>query len=669
MAELLTPGVYYERVDATSPAIGVVRMDIAGFVGIAPRGPLDTPVPVESWRQYEAHFGGFTGSAYLAYAVRAFFENGGRRCWVVRVASKDPGGASAAERLVGSAAREVWRIAASSPGSWGGQLTVSVRQTSRAQTRSAPGPGVAEYSVVGSTAGFERGTLARISQPPLADRLRVVSDVDAGTRRLIWVNQDRDARLPYETPLEGLDPNQTALIESIEYTITVWESGRPTALYDGITLIPEHSRYGPTVLGRETEPLKLARQGRLPSPPRPIVLEELRQDYLDGIPGSLDLLEGAPDPVVLMGGADGLATLSPYEYVGEAVSPGASDVEKALKLRGLRTLEEVEEVASLAAPDVHIQPVSTPLFLPPPPCVPDPCLPGPGPGPVPALPGTAMELPPVFTDQQIYAVQSAMVEQCEALGDRVAVIDPTANSALDARSGEAAAIEWRTRFDSRYATFYFPWVRVVDPLRASGGATRAIPPSGFALGQWAAADFKTGVHRAPANEPLAWAQDVTAAVDAARHGLLNERGINAIRTQPGRGIRILGARTVSSDPDWVFLNVRRLMIMIRKSVYEAVQWAVMEPNEFRAQAKLRLAASSFLLALWERGALAGEAAAEAFIVRCDESNNPPSERDNGRLLMEIGVAPVKPFEFVVVRVGRTGNEFEIEEEGVSRGGM
>src|SRR5204862_7187257 len=133
-------GVYYERVDARSAAITAIRTDIAGFVGLAPRGPVDSAVPVESFRQFQAHFGEFTGAGFLAYAVRGFFENGGRRCWIVRVASNDPnGGYAAAEAVFGSAAlNPIWRIRASSPGVWGNNLTATLIETHRAQTLSIP---------------------------------------------------------------------------------------------------------------------------------------------------------------------------------------------------------------------------------------------------------------------------------------------------------------------------------------------------------------------------------------------------------------------------------------------------------------------------------------------------------------------------------------------------
>jgi phage tail sheath protein FI len=161
---------------------------------------------------------------------------------------------------------------------------------------------------------------------------------------------------------------------------------------------------------------------------------------------------------------------------------------------------------------------------------------------------------------------------------------------------------------------------------------------------------------------LSWIQDVTIGVDDAVHGVLNPLGINAVRPLAGRGIRIYGARTISSDPDWIFVNVRRLMMMIEKAINVATQWATFEPNDVLTRSKLSLVLTSFLISLWERGALMGDAAEEAFFVRCDEQNNPPDDRAQGRMLAEVGVAPARPFEFIILRVGRAQNQFEITEE-------
>jgi uncharacterized protein len=654
-----TPGVYYERVDASTPAISALRTDVAGFVGIAARGPLHQALPVQSWRQFQAYFGDFTGAGYLAYAVRAFFENGGQRCWVVRVASEIAATASAPFQTAGH--KDIWRIAASSPGVWGNDLGIAVRETHHAQTLSDPRASRPEASVVASVTGFNRGTHVRLSQGTKAIH-KVVSDVDAMTSRLIWLHPKPEARLPYDSVLSsapsGFDPDQPILIESVEYTLWVRELGRLIRVYEGLSLVPEHPRYGPRALAQLEAPRSSITLLTLPATPEPVVIEELR-----GLPVlNLEPIVAAPDKTIpLTGGADGLAQLSKFDFIGAEVDPLDSDEMKARKTRGLRALEGVSEVSIIAVPDINIQPRPTPRHIPPPTCIPDPCLP-PGP-PAPAIPRepSVGDLPPVFSEAEIYQAQAALIAQCERLRDRIALLDPPFAAARDDKLGVGAARAWRSRFDSKYAAFYYPWLRVVDPLRSPVSLTRDIPPSGHVAGQYAQTDFQFGVHKAPANAPLVWAQDVTVAINDATHGALNPLGINAIRPLAGRGIRIFGARTVSSDSDWRYVNVRRLMMMIEKAIDVATQWAVFEPNDTLTRAKLHLALTSFLLALWQRGALMGAAANEAFFVKCDEENNPPSEREQGRMLAVIGVAPSRPFEFVIVRVGRAHNEFEITE--------
>jgi hypothetical protein len=653
-----TPGVYYERVDASAPGISALRTDVAGFAGIARRGPVDTPVPLQSWRQFQAYFGDFTGAGYLAYAVRGFFENGGRKSWVVRVASSMT--ATAATILQNSAKAGTWHISAFSPGVWGNDLEFVLRETHLAQTLTDPRGSTREYSVAASIAGFARATHVRLSQDKKTTVYKVVSDVDAGERRLVWVHPAPEARLPYDAALTGFDANQPILVESVEYTLLVRELGRLIRVYERLSLIPENDRYGPRVLSKLKIEKDAGRPRILPNAPEPVVITELRN-----LEESLTLvypIQVSPEATIsLEGGADGLATLRPYDFIGEDVHPLDSDLVKAEKNRGLRALEDISEVAILSIPDIHIQPIAIPVKAPLPPCIPDPCLPESVPPPaIPRTPSVG-DLPPIFTEQEIFQVQSALVYQCEKLRDRIALLDPPYKAARDDRLGAGAVRAWRSRFDSKYAAFYYPWLRVVDPLRPSFALTRDIPPSGHVAGQYARTDNEIGVHKAPANAPLIWAQDVTVLINDALHGVLNPSGINAIRPLPGRGIRIFGARTISSDSDWRFVNVRRLMMMIEKAIDVSIQWAVFEPNNGLTRAKLRLALTSFLLTLWQKGALMGVAADEAFFVKCDESNNPSAERDNGKLLAEIGVAPSQPFEFVILRVGRTNNEFEINE--------
>jgi phage tail sheath protein FI len=671
-----TPGVYYERVDASAPAIVAIRTDITGFVGISERGPLDTAVPVESWRQFQAYFGGFSGVGYLAYVVRAFFENGGKRCWVVRVASNDSnGGALPAAVIVGSPGpgRDVWRLAASSPGVWGADLSVLLKETHQAQTVTRSDGSTPTKTAVSSTTGFTRATLVRLSQPPAPPVMKVVSDVDPVAGCLIWVNDQPALRLSYDAPLTGFDPTWPVLVESVEYTLVVEQAGIPIALYEGLSLIPEHPDYGPLRLGPVVIPTDVEARRILPPLPQSIVIEELRPEFASGAAGAssraLEVLQVPPGPAPLTGGGDGLALLTTYDFIGEPFDPLDSDEVKRAKTRGLQVLDAIDEVAVLAVPDIHIQPITPPPTAPLPPCVPDPCLPiAPLPA-APSAPTAAIELPPVFSDAEIYRVQAAMVQQCEDRRDCIALLDPPIDASRDDALGLGAARVWRNKFDSTYAAFYYPWLRVVDPLRSAAAITRDIPPSGHVAGQYAQNDFDVGVHKAPANAPLAWAQDVTVPLDDAQHGVLNPLGINALRAFPGRGLRVMGARTVSSDPAFRYVNVRRLLMMIEKAIYLSTQWAVFEPNDAITRAKLRLSLTSFMVSLWQRGALAGATADQAFFVRCDEGNNPPPDRENGRLLAEVGVAPSYPFEFVILRVGRTDDEFEIVEQPTRRGGI
>lgn len=682
MATYTTPGVFYERVDAVAPAITAIRTDVAGFIGIATRGPLDTAVPVESWRQFQSQFGDFAGNGFLAYAVRGFFENGGQRCWVVRIASNDPaGGAFSADIQLASTMlpRVVWNIRASSPGVWGNQLDISVRETHQVQTSGWLERDRPDRLMVASTTGFSRGTLVRLSQPGTPSALRVVAAIDAtggfagalpdARRYVLWVPPQADLSLPYDTTPLNFAPDLPIVVESVEYTIIVEQQNLPLALYSGLSLIPEHKNYGPAVLAPFQIAADLQMRQELPALPFSITIDELRPEFMaDSLSAfrPLEQIQLLADHSSLTGGSEGLRLLTTYDFIGEPVDPLDSDVVKASKTRGLRVLEAIDEVSILAVPDINVQPIAIPPTEPLPPCIPDQCLPG-APLPVASPSVSDVELPPTFSDADIYRVQAALVDQCERTKSRVALLDPPLSAVRDERLGIFAVQTWRSQFDSTYAAAYFPWLRVVDPLRKLNGLTRDIPPSGHVAGQYARTDLAIGVHKAPANAPLAWVQDTTISVNNAQHGVLNPLGINAIRTMTGRGIRIFGARTVSSDPDWRYINIRRLMIMIEKAIYLASQWAVFEANDDITQAKLRLSLTSFLISLWQQGALAGATTDAAFFVRCDRKINPPAQTDEGQLLALVGVAPVEPFEFVVVRVGQTTNELEIAEQRTGMG--
>ncbi|MFI8088183.1 phage tail sheath family protein [Streptomyces sp. NPDC086080] len=256
----------------------------------------------------------------------------------------------------------------------------------------------------------------------------------------------------------------------------------------------------------------------------------------------------------------------------------------------------------------------------------------------------------------VRTVQLAVVSHCEQMGDRVAVLDaPPGMSAQQVRT-------WRNDeagYDSRYATLYYPWVRVFDPAL---GRNTTVPPSGHVAGVWARSDAERGVHKAPANEVIRGAVDLELRLSKGEQDLLNPIGVNCIRAFPGRGIRIWGARTLSSDPAWRYLNVRRLFNYLEESILLGTQWVVFEPNDDRLWSSIRRNVTAFLQEEWRRGALFGRTAAEAFYVKCDRDNNPQESIDQGRVVCEIGVAPVKPAEFVVFRLAQFSDTTSLIDE-------
>jgi len=246
----------------------------------------------------------------------------------------------------------------------------------------------------------------------------------------------------------------------------------------------------------------------------------------------------------------------------------------------------------------------------------------------------------------VQAVQLAMIAHCELMGDRVAILDPPPG--LNAQQIR----EWRVDkagYDSKYAALYWPWIKVFDPGR---GENVFVPPSGHMAGIWSRTDDTRGVHKAPANETVRGVVALEIQATKNEQDLLNPQGINCIRAFPGRGIRVWGARTLSSDPAWRYLNVRRLFNYLEESILNGTQFAVFEPNDPALWARMRRTISAFLVNEWRKGALFGLTPQEAFYVKCDEETNPAEGIDAGQVVCEIGVAPVKPAEFVIFRLSQ-----------------
>jgi uncharacterized protein len=307
----------------------------------------------------------------------------------------------------------------------------------------------------------------------------------------------------------------------------------------------------------------------------------------------------------LTGGHDGLVP-SPSDLAGLPADP--DDI--TLKATGLEALGEIDDIAIVALPD-----------------------------------GGA------YDDVDLCgAAGDALIAHAESLRYRFAVIDPPFNSSL------TQVRNFRGRFDSTRAAVYHPWLEILDPTqRTAQGAPPArlvLPPSGAVCGIYGRTDVTRGVFKAPANEPVLGLVKLENNINKVRQDVLNPEGINALRYFEGRGNRVWGARTVSSDPEWMYINVRRLFIYLEHSIDKGTQWAVFEPNNQRLWANIRHTIEDFLRVTWKTGALMGTKPEEAYFVRCDRTTMTQNDLDNGRLIVLIGVAPTKPAEFVIFRIGQ-----------------
>jgi hypothetical protein len=241
------------------------------------------------------------------------------------------------------------------------------------------------------------------------------------------------------------------------------------------------------------------------------------------------------------------------------------------------------------------------------------------------------------------AIQHAMISQCEQMKDRFAVLDSEKDSDPDKIQ------EQRSRYDSKYAALYYPWLVIRDPF--SSGAI-SIPPSGHICGIYARSDMNHGVHKAPANENIIGVNGLERRITKVKQDALNLIGINCLRAFRGRGIQVWGARTTSSDSLWKYVNVRRFITYLEESIEVGTRWVVFEPKDEKLWARVKQSITQFLTREWRSGALMGVTPEETFFVKCDRATMTQDDIDNGRLIAVIGVAPIKPAEFIIFRISK-----------------
>jgi len=257
--------------------------------------------------------------------------------------------------------------------------------------------------------------------------------------------------------------------------------------------------------------------------------------------------------------------------------------------------------------------------------------------------------------ERVLGIQLQLIAHCERLRYRFAILDTPPGLNIE------QAKEWREKLtsDRGYAAIYYPWVKI--PNINTGQGTKLVPPSGHIAGVYNRVDADRGVHKAPANEVMQGVIDVERRISKEEQNTLNPVGVNCIRGFPSRGIRVWGARTLSTDGSWRYINVRRLFIFVEASMEIGLQWVVFEPNDRILWGKVRRDVTAFLRNVWRSGALFGASPSEAFYVKCDEELNPPDVRDLGQLIIEVGMSPVKPVEFVIFRISQwAGPNAEVE---------
>ena len=641
------PGVIYVPQIAPRVLVGV-RMDIAAFAGVAPRGPAfeladphawafpdgvvrtrSVPVVVESWDDYAERFGSFEGPGLLPYAVAAFFQQGGQRAPVIRIVHDLDGVSDGSVPVPGRSRYDfgaslsavgggVVSLTARNEGSWGNRLTVTLSFAPSPVTCLGAEPSAL---VLEPLAEVTPGAWLRLTLPDGSRVLRSVTSVltrgIAGAVGFEWVAQ-LDAPVP-----------APVFVERIDATLDVVDADPLRARsehFEGLGLLPAHPSWIGQVLQNGSNLVELTGSA-------------------DGIvPGDVTL----PPLTASLGTPpvqDRYAAVTPDDFFGTLLEGDDAATD------GLDVLLRVPEVASVVVPDLYSPapvPVTDSVADPPTfagatfaPCVQAPGSTALTPQP-PGLDGLRLD-PLDATDlATVVTLQNQVVSCAQALGI-VALLD------VPPGLTQQAVLQWRASFDSSYAAAYHPWLRA--PLASTGSPLVTANPSAFAAGIIARTERVYGVPHGPANGLTAGAVDVTDRVDAARHAVLHQNGVDVylLRTD---GIWLMGARTLSRDPSWRQLNVRRVVSLVERTILSELAWTVFEPNDRVVRTRIELLVGGLLRQLFAQGAFAGATPAESYFVHTASDAALPLESDQGQLVCQIGLAVAEPLEFILVSISR-----------------
>jgi phage tail sheath protein FI len=639
MPEYLSPGVYVEEVSFRARSIEALSTTTTGFVGPTRYGPVDLPLDVvTSIGEFERTYGDrqqmqFGGSSpthnYMWHAARAFFENGGTRLYISRVFSQlaSPSGNNAAD---GRARFTIWGagdgvvVAARFPGDFGNmhvRITLQLGPNVLGQDLVNGQPvnaarGLLDFDVV----ALQSAPASPLSSPPGVVFASAESFFDTTTGLPSW--RFWPVLPPSGNPilLSNMHANPNPLlgdqIQVITATVTIYpnDPNLSTWVYSGLALDKNHQLNGQSdsiesQFSAAPDSLSAART-------IPIVVTVTKADnglaLLNTLLASQSGLEASllnplstdvdrSIDIVMVGGNDGERPPGP----GDDGYEGKSDPTTTTKT-GLKAFEDIDEISIVAAP------------------------------------GSTFGYQDSYRDDASTII-SLLIAHAELMRYRIAVVDSgDGQSVADVRA-------LRARFNSSYAALYYPWVTILDPV------TRKeinLPPSGFVCGIYARNDINRAVYKAPANEPVNLALSFESVLNKAQQDILNPLGVNCFRFFEDRGYRLWGARTMSSDPQWKYVNMRRYFAYLEHSLDKGTQWAVFEPNGELLWANLKRTVSDFLLNEFQNGALLGDKPEQAYFVRCDRTTMTQNDLDNGRVIVLVGVAALTPAEFVIFRIGQ-----------------
>lgn len=587
MAEYLSPGVYVEEYDSGATPMQGVSTSTAGFVGLAERGPVvGQPQLVTSFADYKRMYGGYLSQA--GYGDARYLP------YAVEQFFANGGSRAYIMRAVPGDAKAAsktvgaLKITAANPGAWAENMRVTVAPSYKAKTQVLAVSG-ADLTLKNAD-GFNAGD--------------VVELFDGSKSAWATIKSVLDKVVTLDAPC-ALDVADTKVgtpkyIRTCEITITA-RMDDMVETYENLSLKPEALNYAPVKTAKsdliQVEVLAV----KAPAAPAAPAKEDGKKE--DGkkddkapapakagsiVPYDLCAGTGTEMVLILEGGSDGsVLTVTADAYLGKDDGPG--------RRTGLQAFLENGNVSIMAIPGV-----------------------------------TAPE------------VQASLIGFCEGRKSCFAILDVP----MDLKKTNDVA-NFRDMYDSTYAAMYHPWLEMFD-----AGAKRAayFPPSGAMAGIYARSDSDRGVHKAPANEVVRGCTGLSTLYNTGEQDILNPIGVNLIRSFPGRGIRVWGARTISSNGLWKYLNVRRLFIYVEESIRANTNWVVFEPNSETLWGRVTRTIETFLATCWRDGALAGTSPDQAFFVECGPTTMTQDDIDNGRLICQIGIAPVKPAEFVIFRI-------------------